>query len=627
METHSLNEEKIVILDAGSQYGKVIDRRVRESNCYCDLLPLETKAEFLNGKYKGIIISGGPNSFEDPEAPRCDPEILNLGIPVLGICYGMQWMNFIYGGSVTHGKVREDGQIDIEIDNTSLIFEGLEKIQSVLLTHGDSVSNIPSELKVIGKSTNAISALEHVSKPIYGVQFHPEVDLTINGNKIFHNFLYKICKMSGTYTIDDKISKAIQDIQNQVKDKDVVVLVSGGVDSSVCCALLYKALGIDKVHGIHINTGFMRHNEDNLVKDSLEKAGFKLSVIQSSNDFFDGTTEINEQKTDKLRNTINPEQKRKIIGDTFIKVVIAEIEKLGLKEYFLAQGTLRPDLIESASTLASKKADVIKTHHNDTALVRVKREEGLIVEPLKEYHKDEVRQIGKMLGLPDELVFRHPFPGPGLAIRILCLEEPFITETFESIQETLSSQFSDDEISAFLLPIRSVGVQGDSRTYSYVVGLSGKQNWDKMFHIAKEIPKVIHSVNRVVYIFGNKIERSNISTTKTYLNEEAVDQIKKADYFVNKSLLEYKSGSVSKIISQLPIILAPISFSEKSLRSIVLRPFITNDFMTGRAAVPTIDIPIELLDLIATELSKSEYKISRVLYDLTSKPPGTTEWE
>lgn len=622
----NLKDEKIVILDAGSQYGKVIDRRVRESNCYCDLRALETKAHELIG-YKGIIISGGPNSFEDPNAPRCDPEILNLNIPILGICYGMQWLNYIYGGCVSKGTLREDGQIDIEIDNSSKIFDGLQTIQPVLLTHGDSVSNLPTELKIIGKSENAISAIEHGTKPIYGLQFHPEVDLTTNGVKIFKNFLFNICNMLGSYTIDDKISKAVEDIQSQVKNKDVVVLISGGVDSSVCSALLYKALGADKVHGIHINTGFMRFNEDNLVKESLEKAGFKLSVIHSEDDFLNGTTEINGKKTDKLRQVIQPEEKRKIIGDTFIKVVLTEIEKLGLKEYFLAQGTLRPDLIESASSLASHKADVIKTHHNDTALVRVKRQEGLIVEPLKEYHKDEVRQIGKILNLPEELLYRHPFPGPGLAIRILCLEDPYITENFAQIQAILTEKFSDCEISAKLLPIRSVGVQGDCRSYSYVVGLTGTPNWKKVFSLAKEIPKSIHLVNRIVYILGSKIDSSDISTTKTYLNEESINQLKLVDFLVNQKIFNYDNGYLVKKISQLPVILAPISFSATGLRSIVLRPFITNDFMTGRAAVPGQDFPEDLLNEISEEVTKGNCKVSKVLYDLTSKPPGTTEWE
>ena len=616
--------EKIAILDAGSQYGKLIDRRVRELHCYSELLPLNTPISTLKSSYQAIIVSGGPNSFQDKTAPICDESLLNSDIPILGICYGMQWLSIAYKGEVQGFEIREDGQIEIEIDPTVLLFDGLEKKQKVLLTHGDSVMNLPEELVTTARSPNYIAGLKHRDKPFYGVQFHPEVDLTINGKKIFENFLFKICKFKGDFKIEDRLSKAISEIKAQVQNKEVVVLASGGVDSTVCCALLYKALGQEKVHAIHINNGFMRMNEDVLVKEALEKIGFRLQIVDASIDFFNGSTMINGKNVGPLNETVNPEEKRKIIGDTFMRVIMKEIKKLGIKDFFLAQGTLRPDLIESASHLASSKADVIKTHHNDTALVREHRKEGLIIEPLKDYHKDEVRQLGKLLGLPAKIVARHPFPGPGLAIRILCLDEPFITKDFGVIEKKLKEIAGNDGFKAFLLPIKSVGVQGDGRSYSYVAAIQGRKDWEKLFILAKEITKNIHFINRVVYLFGETDEK-NITTTKTLLNERTVEQLKHADFIANNRF--FSNEDVMKRISQIPIVLIPVSFEKIGERSIVIRPFITNDFMTGVAAVPNVDISEVELEEIAKEIVEKCEGISRVLLDLTSKPPGTTEWE
>jgi GMP synthase (glutamine-hydrolysing) len=368
----------------------------------------------------------------------------------------------------------------------------------------------------------------------------------------------------------------------------------------------------------------MRQDEDWLVSESLSKCGFNLKIINATEDFHNGSTTINNLPTKKLFEVINPEIKRKIIGDTFIKVIMKEIESMGLKDYFLAQGTLRPDLIESASTIASSKADVIKTHHNDTQLVREKREQGLIIEPLKDYHKDEVRMIGKMLNLPELLTKRHPFPGPGLAIRILCHEgETKIENNFVILEKSLQDKFNDLDHSINLLPIHSVGVQGDGRSYSYVSVISGKQDWNKIFNMANKITQSFHNINRVVYLFG---DISKITTTRTFLEKDTIQQIRQCDYLVNKILFEYDNGKYINQISQFPVILIPISFENINNRSVVLRPFITNDFMTGVPAIPNKDIPIELINKIISALSNVE-RISRVLYDITSKPPGTTEWE
>jgi GMP synthase (glutamine-hydrolysing) len=295
------------------------------------------------------------------------------------------------------------------------------------------------------------------------------------------------------------------------------------VDSTVCAALLNQALPSDRIFALHIDNGFMRKDETKKVVKALESLGLRLTVIDATETFLNSSSEIKGVKTKPLHVTTNPEEKRKIIGDTFMRVAEQEIAKLGLQpsEVFLAQGTLRPDLIESASALASSKADAIKTHHNDTELVRELRKQGRVIEPLKDYHKDEVRELGRKLGLAEELVMRQPFPGPGLAIRILCTEKPFIDNSFQetnaqlqaflqshnnrtrAVMQKLSEEYGDfSGISATLLPIQSVGVQGDGRSYRYVAALSGEQDWDKLFALAKVIPHIFHNINRVVYVFG-----------------------------------------------------------------------------------------------------------------------------
>ena len=320
----------------------------------------------------------------------------------------------------------------------------------------------------------------------------------------------------------------------------------------------------------------------------------------------------------------HPETKRHRIGDTFMSVTQQAIKDLGLKaDLMLAQGTLRPDLIESASRIASSQASTIKTHHNDSPAVRRLRRTHQVVEPLSSYHKDEVRQIGRELGLPASLVWRQPFPGPGLAIRLLCAQKPFMQPDFEAIQHQLNN-FSTAQIKATLLPIRTVGVQGDGRTYSYVVGLSGQPNWPTLLKLAKEIPKQIRQINRVIYVFGDQIKTPITQITPTYVTPENIDQLRQADHIVNQTLSEF---NLIRKLSQVPVISFPLGFGQLGYRSIAIRTFITNDFMTGVPAIPNKDIPMLALNQMIKRILKQVSGIARVAYDLTSKPPGTTEWE
>ncbi len=499
----------IVILDFGSQYTQLIARKVRESNVYCEIHPFSTpwsKLAALNPT--GLVLSGGPSSVYEKKAPKPDKQIWDAGVPILGICYGLQLLVEHFGGKVQPASKREYGPAMIKISNHSGIFESLAGNLPVWMSHGDAVTKMPNGFSIIATSENApYAAIKHDSKPIMGVQFHPEVHHTPNGVEILRNFTHNICKDPAAWTMQSFIDEAVREIQNQVKDGKVILGLSGGVDSAVAAALIYKAIGKQLI-GIFVDNGVLRYGEKERIKRIFDGSmGENLRVVDASKDFLK-----------KLKRVTDPEKKRKIIGFEFIRVFDREAGKIK-KVNFLAQGTLYPDVIESVSVKGPSA--VIKSHHNVGGLP--KKMKMKLVEPLRFLFKDEVRTLGRELGLPPELINRHPFPGPGLAIRILgevTKERVALLQKADFIVETeiRSAGLYDQLWQAFavLLPVKSVGVMGDLRTYENTVAVRAVTSQDAMTadwadlprpvlaRISNRIINEVRGINRVVLDISSK---------------------------------------------------------------------------------------------------------------------------
>ena len=510
LSVNNKNIDTILVLDFGSQYTQLIARRVRESDVYSEILPWDiNENKIIDLNPKGIILSGGPNSVTDSYTPRVPKCVFEMGVPILGICYGMQTLAEQMGGHVISADQKEFGRSELDIVSNSILFSGLQSKINVWMSHGDQVQDLPDEYNLVASTSTApIAAMEHNDLPIYAIQFHPEVTHTEYGKDILDNFIFKICRASPDWKMDDLISQRIDEIKDKVKNNKVLLGLSGGVDSSVTAALLHKAIG-KKISCVFVDNGLLRKGEADEVMQTF-KDNMSLNVIKSdSQDVF----------LRHLKNIDDPEQKRKVIGRTFIDVFDAEAIKLkDIK--FLAQGTIYPDVIESSGS-ESKEARVIKSHHNVGGLPE--EMELDLVEPLRDLFKDEVRKMGVELGIPKKMLERHPFPGPGLGVRIIgeitkektkILQEAdniFIEELIkENLYDTVSQAF------AVLLPVKSVGVVGDERRYAEVIALRAVETVDFMTarwahlpykfleHVSNRIVNEIEEVSRVVYDISSK---------------------------------------------------------------------------------------------------------------------------
>ena len=572
---------QIIVLDAGGQYCHLEARKVRDLGVYAEVRPSETRAADLAGA-KGLIISGGPASVYDPDSPTADPAIFSTGQAVLGICYGQQLMAYLLGGTVTRGEKGEYGLAMLELDEVQdPLFGGLAGRQQIWMSHRDAVKTPPAGFTVTGRTdTCAVAAISAADRKLYGLQFHPEVAHTLRGREYLRNFVFEVCGCVPDWKPRGRVPVLEQEIRETVGGRSVFFFVSGGVDSSVAYTLCTRALGAARVRGVYVDTGLMREGETDFVSRlgvTVEQAG--------------------EQFLGALAGVTDPERKRHIIGEEFVRVQerIIEARHIFEENWILGQGTIYPDTIESGGTA---KAAVIKTHHNRVAGIQKLIESGRIVEPLKSFYKDEVREVGRELGLPAELLERHPFPGPGLAIRCLCADQDApVSATAEG----------------YVIPVRSVGVQGDSRTYAPVLAI-GTLDHD----CATALINRLTGVNRVIAAVATRAPLAEMQVRASSLTPERIGLLRRADAVVRR--ISHESGYDGKVW-QFPVILIPLG-AGSAADSVVLRPVDSVDGMTARS----VTMPPDLLGRLREELMAMP-EIAGVFYDLTHKPPATIEWE
>lgn len=626
--------EKLAILDCGGQYTKVIDRKIREHGVYTDILPMGVAAEKLKG-YGGIIFSGGPASVWENGAPEYDDAIFELGIPMLGICYGMQMIVDHFGGKVAPNFKTEYGQISIKVDPTCPIFAGLDPIQKVLMSHGDAVSIMPEGFQLVAETGDVCAGVYNKDKKIIGVQFHPEVDPTENGVKMLENFVRGVCNFVEVYALEDRIQTSINMIRRRVGENGkVIVLVSGGVDSAVTAALLVKALRPDQVYGIHIDHGMMRKNESDIICQNLADLGLtQMQRINAEDEFFNTPLEIDGEKYAPLSETCEPEKKRAIIGHMFFVVTenAARALDLDFETAFLGQGTLRPDLIESGNPDVSGYAKKIKTHHNDVGVIRKLRDKGHVIETNWDWHKDEVRQVARMLGLDESIASRQPFPGPGLGVRILCTDGGNHPDLEKSTKLESYRVESSSKREMALAPVKSVGVQGDHRSYRSLAILADNGldiDWNSVRDDAREIPNHLDFINRVAYLINRKSIGGDLVSVRSRICHETADLLREVDDIVTSELMKPLPGAKSSKIAQCFAVLVPISTDGKRY-SIAIRAVVTSDFMTAQSAIPGVDFPKDALSNILSRIEADPVaeKIDMIFYDVTGKPPATVEWE
>ncbi len=502
-----MKRELVLVIDFGGQYNQLIARRVREHNVYCEIVPYSTSIEKIKEKNpKGIIFTGGPNSVYGEGTPKVDGEIFEMGVPVLGICYGHQLTAYTLGGNVESPDIREYGKKDVKLDTSSLLFDGIKEVDQSWMSHTDYVSQVPEGFKVIGTTDQCpVAAMENAEKRIYGVQFHPEVEHTLFGKQMLSNFLFKVCDLKADWSMSSFAEEKINEIKELVGDKKVLCALSGGVDSSVAAVLVHKAIG-KQLTCVFVDHGLLRKDEGDQVENIFKKQ-FDMNLIRvNAQDRFLG----------KLKGVSDPERKRKIIGEEFIRVFEEEANKLGQID-FLVQGTIYPDVVESGTATSA----TIKSHHNVGGLPEDMQ--FSLIEPLRELFKDEVRAVGEEVGIPHNLVWRQPFPGPGLAIRVLgevTEEKLFITREADAIfREEIAKAGLEEKIWQYFacLPnIQSVGVMGDERTYCHTIALRAVTSSDAMTsdwaripyevldEVSRRIVNEVHGVNRIVYDVTSK---------------------------------------------------------------------------------------------------------------------------
>lgn len=629
-----MSRSKIVVLDFGSQYAHLIAKRFRMLGYYSEIaLPSTDLSVFEN--CRGIVFSGGPSSVYDEKIPEFNSEILNLDIPVLGLCYGHYIVQLGYNGKVGKAETGEFGfaELNLNPDVKCPLFDGIEPKQQVWMSHQDGVLALGEGFEVVGSTKDCpFAATQNLAKKRFSLQCHCEVKDTPCGNQIFENFA-RFCGMEKNWDQDTVLNVILEGIKKDAAGRNVLLFLSGGVDSTITFALLNKALGQDRVLGLHIDNGFMRKNESANVAEAYRKFGFNNFIVEDASESF----------LKAISGLTDPQKKRMAVGENFITVRNEVVAKQHLDEsqWLLAQGTLYPDIIESGGT---KNSNTIKTHHNRVQGIQELIAKGLIIEPIRDLYKDEVRAIGKKLGLSDELVMRHPFPGPGLSINVLCNDGKSWTNKDEDEFKAAKKELNEVKIDQFcekctksmersVLPVRSVGVQGDFRTYRFPAVLSFKEETsdsDGFFHVPGKREKVEAAssaitnsakyLNRTLIKLYQKpgIKEEDLKLQEGYCDRQRLDQLREVDNIVLTEL--HKTGWYNKIFQHLTIDL-PYA-SSKNHASFVLRPVCSEDVMTARFAW----IDSEVMNSILRQIAALEF-VDAVYFDATNKPPATFGWE
>lgn len=605
-----MNHDRIAVVDFGGQYAHLIATKVRRANVLAEILQPEDPIERFR-EYQGIILSGSPSLSSHGEDQDYTRAIYDLDVPILGFCFGHQEIAKHYGGEVIHGA-QEWGHADLHIAREHPLFGGLERVEQVWMSHYDSVTALGPDFEELGHTTLGDTGAPHRFAAIgsdthrrYGFQFHPEVEGTRHGDRMIANFVLEICGCRPTWTVENFVEEQLGRIRDQVGDGSVFLLASGGVDSTVAAKLLGQALGAERLSLLHVDNGLMRKDESVQVLEMLRDIGLgtNLHFIDASDDFLSA-----------LDGEIEPEAKRKQIGNTFIDVFEREARRLDLTEHLLGQGTIYPDTIETGGT---KRADTIKTHHNRVPLIEEMIAQGRVIEPLADLYKVEVRELGEQLGIPREALWRHPFPGPGLGVRLLCSDGVPDLTGVDTMQPAVAELAAGAGMTGVVLPIRSVGVKADLRAYEHPFLLAGDLPWRELLALANRILTEVPGLNRALWSLGSA--PGDPQPLRALVTRERLDRLRDADAIVMEALERH---GLYDAIWQCPTVLVPLDLAGDGSETVVLRPVQSERAMT--ASVP--EMPAAWRDEVRDRILALD-GIGAVALDLTSKPPGTIEWE
>jgi len=606
-----MTHDAIAVIDFGGQYAHLIATKIRRLRVLAEIRQPEDATEVFR-RYKGIILSGSPSLSSFGEDSTYNKAIYDLDIPIFGFCFGHQEIAKHYGGTVVHGG-REWGPADLQVIADSPIFKGLGATERVWMSHFDSVTSVGPGFEEVGFTTLGTSSTPHRYAALgsnslrrWGVQFHPEVDDTVHGSEMIANFVFGVCGCSPSWTMERYVEDRVEQVRQQVGGQSVFLLASGGVDSTVAARLLGMAIGPERLHLLHVDNGLMRKDESRAVVEMFRQFGLdrNLHFVDASGTFLSA-----------LAGVVEPEQKRKIIGNVFIEVFEAEAKRLGIEGHLLGQGTIYPDTIETGGT---KRADTIKTHHNRVPVIERMIAEGRVVEPLADLYKVEVRELGEMLGIQHDLVWRHPFPGPGLGVRLLCSTGAESRDGFDEIEPAVASVAARYAVAALALPIRSVGVKADLRSYEHPVLVSGEAPWERRLEIAANLFRDVPGVNRCIWNLGPAAP-TRVRPLSAAVTRERLDLLREADHLVMEGLRRH---GIYHDIWQCPTALVPLEVDGAGREFVIVRPIHSERAMTAT--------PAQLPDALTAELRKEILAlpgVSGLALDVTTKPPGTIEWE